>query len=76
MNSTLRQNQFRSTVAVWVVLLLLCCYSNETKAQQTASQTVPGATQNQQPSVEAAPVAEKEDAAAKDAVCWALVSFE
>jgi hypothetical protein len=67
MNSTLRQDQFRSTVAVWVALLLLCCYSNETKAQQTASQNAPGATQNQQASVAAAPASEKEDAAAKDA---------
>jgi hypothetical protein len=67
MNSTLRQDQFRSTAAVWLVLLLLCCHPHEIKAQQTAVQPPPSATQNQQSSVEAAPAAEKEDAAAKDA---------
>jgi hypothetical protein len=67
MNQILRQNLFRSTPAVWLVLLLLCCGPNEAKAQQTASPTPSGATQDQPSSIEATSAAEKEEAAAKNA---------
>jgi hypothetical protein len=68
MNHTLRQNLFRSTSTVWLVLLLLCCGPNGAKAQETASPALPSAMQKQRSSVEVAPAPEKEaDAAAKDA---------
>src|SRR6202789_1065860 len=67
MNSTSKQNVFRSSATFCFVLLFICYGSNETKAQQTSSATPPSAMQSQQSPVGAAPAAEKEDAAAKDA---------
>lgn len=67
MNSTLRQNLFRSTATAWLILLLLSCRPNAAKAQETASQTPPSATQNLHSSTQIAPATEKEEAAAKDA---------
>jgi hypothetical protein len=67
MHSTLKRNLLRSTPSAWLILLLLCCHTKWVKAQQTASQTSTNATQNSQSSVEDAPTAEKEAAAAKEA---------
>ena len=67
MNSTVKQNYFQSTLAVWLVLLLLCYCPSDANAQQTASPTPPSTAQNPPSSGAAAPAPEKEDAAAKDA---------
>ena len=67
MNSTLRQKLFRSTLAACLVLLPFC-HPNETKAQQSASQTPASGMQNLHSSAEVGSAPEKEsDAAAKDA---------
>jgi hypothetical protein len=67
-NSTLRQDLFRSTSKACLILLLLCCRPNGTKAQQSASQTPPSGIQNLHSSVETGSAPEKgTDAAAKDA---------
>ena len=67
MNSTLRQKLFRSALAACLVLLALC-RPNETKAQESASQTPASGTQNLHSSAKVAPATENgSDAAAKDA---------
>jgi hypothetical protein len=66
-NSTLRQKLFRATLEGCLVLLPLCC-PNETKAQQSATQTPASGVQNVHSSVAAGSAPEKgSDSAAKDA---------
>jgi hypothetical protein len=66
-NSTLRPELFRSTLAVCLVLWPLC-HPNEIKAQQNASQAPPGGVQNLRSSVAVGSAPEnRSDSAAKDA---------
>jgi len=66
-NSSLRQQLFRFTLAACVVLLALC-RPHETKAQKSASEAPASGTQNLHSSVEVGSATEKgSDAAAKDA---------
>jgi hypothetical protein len=68
MNPTLIKDLFQSSAVVWLVLFLLCCRPNETKAQQSALQPPPSGMQNVHSSVEGKSAPEKgSDSAAKDA---------